>query len=190
MIEPDDWYDAERNPIGREVWNDAHAWDASKRIEPGFCYVDGPVRVIVGWSAINECWIGTLWDGPTKVLTDGHTIAQALGDLAVGAYHVGIVLGSDISDLLDDIVQWQRRTFPQGTVESVVSHLAEEVQELVAEPRSAEELADCLILIVGAADRAGIDLWQAVRDKHARNQRRKWGTADEKGVVHHIEESE
>ena len=51
----------------------------------------------------------------------------------------------------------------------------------------AAELADVLILLLSAADEAGVDLAEAVARKHQVNTRRKWGRPDAAGVTEHIE---
>jgi hypothetical protein len=93
----------------------------------------------------------------------------------------------DVRQLQAEICQWQRRTFPHGTVDSVVAHLVEEALELAADPTDGTEMADVAILLMGVADRAGVDLWAAVAAKHAVNERRQWGRVEANGVVHHVE---
>lgn len=88
--------------------------------------------------------------------------------------------------LTAEIVAWQRETFPHGTAESVVAHLIKEVVELAKAPRDPSEIADCYFLVVGAADRAGVNLVDAVADKLAVNRSRVWGKPDAQGVVEHI----
>lgn len=91
--------------------------------------------------------------------------------------------------LTREIVEWQRETFPHGTPASCVAHLVEEVAELSANPTDPSEIADCYFLIVGAANRAGVDLVAAVRDKLAVNRARVWGNPDANGVVNHVREA-
>jgi hypothetical protein len=93
---------------------------------------------------------------------------------------------SQASALIDDILAWQRRTFPDGTAASCAKHLLKEAHELVAKPTDGEEMADIVFLAFGAADRAGVDLWAAIRAKFEINKSRTWGTPDVDGVVHHI----
>lgn len=88
-----------------------------------------------------------------------------------------------------EVVEWQRETFPHGTPASCVAHLVEEVAELSANPTDPSEIADCYFLIVGAAERAGVDLVAAVREKLAVNRARAWGKPAENGVVNHVREA-
>lgn len=90
--------------------------------------------------------------------------------------------------LIDEIVLWQRRTFPRGSVHSVAAHLSREVDELRENPLDPEEIADVFILTIGLANRAGVDLRAAVAAKHAKNLSRKWGEPDAEGVIEHVPE--
>lgn len=98
------------------------------------------------------------------------------------------------ASLFDRIAAWQRETFPKATAESCSAHLAYEQNELADAvvygdiDDTAEEAADCLLLLVGIADRSGFDLLQAAEAKLAKNRLRKWGKPDAKGVVEHVEE--
>lgn len=90
------------------------------------------------------------------------------------------------------IAAWQRETFPQGTAQSCMAHLARECEELAhalgngLSDEAAEESADCLLLLVGIADRAGFDLLQSAEHKLAKNKGRTWGKPDAQGVVEHV----
>lgn len=91
-----------------------------------------------------------------------------------------------LDEIVRDLCAWQRDTFPHGNPASVSAHLYDEVCELVADPTDPNEIADCFILIAGVADRAGVDLVDAVQRKMAINRARKWGIADERGVIRHL----
>jgi len=70
-------------------------------------------------------------------------------------------------------------------------HLAKEVKETIESPQDTSEYADMLILLLGAFKRTGgnaTDLVQAALDKVEINKNRKWGKADENGVIEHIKE--
>jgi NTP pyrophosphatase (non-canonical NTP hydrolase) len=96
------------------------------------------------------------------------------------------------------VTKWQRETFPQATALSKCHHLIEEVRELQEECEKSkgetsieltEELADCFILLLGIADSAGFeyqDLGLLINCKMTINEQRKWGKADENGVVKHV----
>lgn len=99
------------------------------------------------------------------------------------------VEGSDSYDrLAREIVDWQHATFGHATPASCAAHLLDEAQELVKAPTDPEEMADVFLLIVGVADRAGIDLRGAVRGKLEKNKRRAWGPVQPNGVVYHVDD--
>lgn len=97
-------------------------------------------------------------------------------------------------DRFTDLVQWQLDTFPFSNPLSKISHLTEELGELVMDiqnnnPNKRLEFADCFILLFGAAASDGMnyeDILKAVDDKMVINRSRKWGEPDENGVARHI----
>ena len=108
-------------------------------------------------------------------VTDHSEIAQAL-----------------MQELIESIAEWGNKTFPKETIQArlygVVEHLSDEVEELKKDPTSAEELADCFILLAQLAHESKVDLYKTVQEKMTINRNRKWGVADHRGVVKHIEE--
>ena len=95
-------------------------------------------------------------------------------------------------DKLDEIGQTSIDLFgnPTNPLPSL-HHLQEEVKEVMKEPLDVTEYADCLILLMGAFKRIGgtaEQLVQAAIDKVEVNKKRKWGKADENGVIKHIDE--
>lgn len=98
--------------------------------------------------------------------------------------------------LFNDIAAWQRETFPTGTPDSTLHHLLDEIRELRYAlkfdwPNVSEELADCMFLIFGCADRMGMsyqNIQDAISAKFEKNKARKWGHPDKDGVVKHVEE--
>jgi hypothetical protein len=102
----------------------------------------------------------------------------------------------EIVKFLKDLYDWQLKTFPKSTPASMVTHLREEVVELLADlhtdPRGKAtryEFADCFILLFGAAMRFGLsldDIIAIMMDKFNIVQRREWGKPDENKVYHHI----
>lgn len=125
-----------------------------------------------------------------------------------------------MEQLFNQITEWQNQTFPNSTALSKATHLYEEVQELmialndlqiagVAQNNSHQEdeilnaivygrkqqeaqmeLADCFILLFGAANKMGLNFHQVqevISTKHKINLLRKWGKPDANGVVKHIE---
>lgn len=92
-------------------------------------------------------------------------------------------------DIQNEIGEFTDKTFGQSTVESKFEHLREELDEVIADPKDELEWADCLILLLDAARREGFDmtdLHKAITKKMEINRARKWGSADENGVVKHI----
>ncbi len=92
------------------------------------------------------------------------------------------------------VIDWQRETFPSGTVYSCIKHLTSELRELLdAETFEQQrmEFADCFLLLFGAADRAGMsydDVCKAIEDKMEINRNRTWGKPNADGYVEHIKE--
>lgn len=118
----------------------------------------------------------------------------------------------ELQDLMNQISEWSDKTFGEGQRSAPIAyHLKKEVDELIDAINKAKELgcdesvgvgefgrqlqatkfeyADCLMLILDSAHHFGIsakDLISAVIDKLEINKNRKWGKADENGVVEHI----
>lgn len=91
-----------------------------------------------------------------------------------------------VSTLPDGIIRWQREAFPNATAESSALHLAREAHELVSDPHDAEEMADCLFMLLQVADRSGVDLWAAAARKLEVNRAREWQEPDASGIVEHV----
>ena len=88
--------------------------------------------------------------------------------------------------------KWSDDTFGKDVPpRAKIAHLIKEVDELYRSPYDIEEYADCFILILDAARKAGYDvsdITSAMWDKLEVNRQRKWGKPDENGVVEHIRE--
>lgn len=91
-----------------------------------------------------------------------------------------------LDDLIDDIQDWQLKTFPQSTLESKFAHLEREIVELGKDLTSESEIADCLFLLIGLARTQGYDIQRILSDKFKINKSRQWGVPDESGVVEHV----
>ena len=92
-------------------------------------------------------------------------------------------------DLQNDIAAFTDSVFGASNPVSKLKHLREEVDELIEEPNHTHEWADCMILLIDAAKKAGHDmddLYRFVNEKMAINKTRKWGEPDEDGVVRHV----
>jgi len=95
-----------------------------------------------------------------------------------------------------EITEWQNKTFGQATALSKIAHLAQELQELVADlktksPGRFQEFADCFILLFGAAASEGMsyeNICNHIETKMRINKSRKWGKPDADGVVNHIKD--
>jgi len=89
---------------------------------------------------------------------------------------------------------WAKDTFPNQTADSILTHLEDEVGELLEAHGKGvgvgEEVADCLILLLCYAYYKGIDVEASFLRKHRRNGRRKWGAPDARGVHRHVGETE
>jgi hypothetical protein len=83
---------------------------------------------------------------------------------------------------------WADCVFDKSTPTSRVSHMKDEVGELLENPADPWEMADIMLLLLHHADNMGVDLLEATRAKFAVIQQRKWGKADERGVVNHVRE--
>jgi hypothetical protein len=84
-----------------------------------------------------------------------------------------------------EVREWQDATFTEATPASCAAHLRSEVTELLADPTDAEEIADCAMLVIGVANKAGVDLASAIAAKLAVNRARKWGKRNAEGFVEH-----
>ena len=98
-----------------------------------------------------------------------------------------MVEGGRVSDLQQRINEWQNKTFPDGSAFTIYEHLRDEIIELGDSRGDPEEAADCVILLFGIAGKLGFDLMQEVERKFKINKARKWGKADSRGVVNHVE---
>jgi len=95
----------------------------------------------------------------------------------------------------EKITKWQDKTFGKASAMSKVAHLIEEVEELndclvnnVEGQEIDYEFADCFILLFGAASSFGMDyeyICKVINQKMEINHKRKWGKANDNGVVHH-----
>jgi len=98
---------------------------------------------------------------------------------------------STIQLLQDDICEWANKTFGSNQrLLPVIHHLKQEVDELLTHPHNRMEFADCFILLLEAAQQAGLDTDDLIRDSYEKleiNKKRVWGEPDENGVVNHIE---
>lgn len=84
--------------------------------------------------------------------------------------------------LFNEISAWQKQTFSQATPLSNITHLFEELKELIEALNSYDskrrlEFADCFFLLFGAAAADGMsyqDICQSIEEKFEINKVRKW----------------
>lgn len=89
--------------------------------------------------------------------------------------------------------EFQRRVFPNQTVEAKLKHLKREVDEAMANPSDRLEWADCLLLLFAAAAKQGLtldDLLIAAHQKIDINNDRQWHAPDRDGVCAHVKEGQ
>ena len=90
--------------------------------------------------------------------------------------------------LQDDIGIFTEKTFPDATPRSKALHMAEEAIEAANDPQDILEWADCMILLLDAARKAGYstsDIYDGVLRKMEINKTRTWGPKDREGVIRH-----
>lgn len=116
--------------------------------------------------------------------------ANALQAHALSGISTAMNSKETIEKIAVEVVEWQGKQFPHSNPAGFAAHLLDEANELVEEPTSAEEMADILMLLVGLASICGVDLAAELRRKLEINKARKWGDADERGVVSHVREGD
>lgn len=125
-------------------------------------------------------------------MSDSHDDIRVFGGLDVSpmADHGAVEFGDRMDDLWHDLAVWSQRTFgtdkERGPV-GPLKHLRKEADEAleaavelsgpwpIREDSLEEELADCLMLVLDAARRSGVGLWDlvdAARRKLAVNKTR------------------
>ena len=92
-----------------------------------------------------------------------------------------------IAELQSEIAAWADEVHPNRTLLGILSKLFGECSELLSSETedSALEVADCAILILDYAHRAGIDLEVAIIEKMAINRGRTWRIAPT-GAMQHV----
>lgn len=93
----------------------------------------------------------------------------------------------------DSITQWATDTFgPASSNARVAARANEEMAELLrcltandTHPKAAEELADVVIVFCRLATRLGVDIWEQVDRKMARNRKREWKLTND-GHGYHV----
>lgn len=111
-------------------------------------------------------------------------------------------LYKEVSEDQDTIGQWQKQTFPGASLYSAVVRMLQEAHELVGlfwidrdhalqhpkmpdKDKIAGEIADVYITLVGVAEKAGVNIQQAVNTKMKINRERVW-KIDASGNGYHV----
>lgn len=103
-----------------------------------------------------------------------------------------IEAGELLHDLASDQSQWSQATFGADSVRGpmgALKHLEREAKEAQADPTNIEEYADCFLLILDAARRAGIkpiELMKAAQAKMEINKARQWPKPVDDEPVEHV----
>lgn len=101
-----------------------------------------------------------------------------------------VMYNSKFQQLQDELGEWADSTFGPRTAESLLNHLREELDEVIADPTDEHEWADCLQLLIDAYRLATGNSTDKLLDSSFQKleilKTRKWHPADENGIVRHI----
>ena len=87
---------------------------------------------------------------------------------------------------IKEAISWGDATFPRETLRSLSVHIRKEARELRRDPTDPHEIADVLMLTFALANKAGVDVVSAFREKLAICKAREWGEPDADGVTEHV----
>jgi NTP pyrophosphatase (non-canonical NTP hydrolase) len=104
----------------------------------------------------------------------------------------------DLQKLMNDIQGWSDATFGENQRSlPITHHLQDEVDELLEELEKRDvdgiqtEIVDCFMLLVDCASHEHMTAEELIILSHAKlivNKRRQWGSPDEHGVIHHLDD--
>lgn len=103
-----------------------------------------------------------------------------------------IELGLNLNCLAEDQSAWSQAVFGSDSQRGPIGplkHLAKEAVEAQDNPDDEFEYADCLLLILDAARRAGfspLSLVKTARDKMVINKKRTWSKPTDDNPVEHV----
>jgi len=110
-------------------------------------------------------------------------------------FSIIVDLGDKLSDLVRDQAEWSRKTFgadhERGPL-GALKHLEKEAKEAQQAPDKesfAEEMADCLLLVLDASRRGGVKVMQlieAAQAKMEKNKARQWPMPTSDEPVEHV----
>lgn len=91
-----------------------------------------------------------------------------------------------------EVSAWAERTFGPSTPGRIMRHLREEVDEVETAPglEIAEEIADCVFLLLRYASIHSVNLSMAMDRKFSNLQARTWLPPDKHGVIRHDKSGE
>lgn len=87
-------------------------------------------------------------------------------------------------ELFEQFIDFSQSTFVDAEAQSYLTKLGEEAKELGENP-SMEELADCMLVLVGLSRFLPGELKQALHEKIEKNINRKWERQPD-GTYHHV----
>lgn len=103
-----------------------------------------------------------------------------------------IDMGDAVHDLASELSEWSQATFGTDAERGplgALKHLEKEAREAQADPTDVAEYADCLILTLDAARRAGfkpLELFRAAYQKLQVNKARTWPKPTSDEPVEHV----
>jgi hypothetical protein len=132
-------------------------------------------------------------DDAALIVAARNALPHLLADLTAANAEVERLKGRDWQDALDDLADWQDRTFgtAQGPI-GALNHLSQEVEEAKADPTDIIEYVDCLMLIMAASRRAGFtfdQLHAAFLRKLEINKQRRWAAVKPGEPCRHVDEA-
>jgi hypothetical protein len=98
----------------------------------------------------------------------------------------------DLTAFQSEFCSWANETFPNGTRQSTVAHMREELDEILSAPNGeplAEECADIVMLALYITSReTGLNLGPVLDRKFRELKTRRWQEPDTNGIVRHVKE--
>lgn len=95
-----------------------------------------------------------------------------------------------VKEWQNQLAEWQDATFPDSTLTTTLAHLRDEVNNELNEECAADEIADCVFLLMGFATKRGIDIEAVMREKFQINIARKWSSEiNKKGFFSHCDDT-
>ncbi len=93
---------------------------------------------------------------------------------------------AELPAVVEEVISWGIETFPRESLHSLGKHIRKEAKELQRNPTDPHEIADVLMLTFALANKAGVDVVAALREKLAICRGREWGEPDADGMTEHV----